>query len=162
MIFSGVAGVSQILADPRRYVMVTGPDVERSNDLWGGAVRKSIRWIAGLAAVGLGVFATAYSVQLAWSEQESLTGQIRTTFFEAAMRSCVKSQIDAPGISVFVLFEYCKCYADGMADKMSNDEVKSLEAIGDEKKYAEALHTRAEATGKLCLEAVRKSHLKSN
>lgn len=125
-------------------------------------MRESTRWIAGLAAVGLGFFATANSVQFAWSEQESLTGQIRTTFVEAAMRSCVKSQIDAPGVSVSVLFEYCKCYANGMADKMSNDEVKSLEAIGDEKKYAEALHTRAEATGKLCLEAVRKNHLKSD
>jgi hypothetical protein len=44
-----------------------------------------------------------------------------------------------------------------MADKISNDEAQALEATGSDEKYRAALHDRAEAAGKLCLETVRKN-----
>ncbi len=96
---------------------------------------------------------------------EGLTGQIRVAFYEASTRTCLKGQIDAPankGVPVLALFDYCKCYSNGMADKLSDDEVRSLEATGSEKKYAEALHDRAVVVIKQCQEATRKSLLKSN
>ncbi len=127
-------------------------------------MRGIVRGITGLALFVLSFFAIADSVRMAWSD-EGLTGQIRTTFVEAAMRSCIKAQIDIPAnkaIPISAIFEYCKCFANATADKISNEEVTSLEATGDEKKYAEALHSRTEATSKACQEEVRKTLLKSN
>jgi hypothetical protein len=110
------------------------------------------------AAFALVFFAAEVGVRMAWSE--GLTGQIRLAFYEAAARSCLKAQIDAAankGFPVAALYGYCTCYSSGMADKLTDDEVKSLEAIGDEKKYNEALHDRAMIVIKQCQEATRKS-----
>ena len=96
---------------------------------------------------------------------EGLTGQIRLAFYEASARSCLKAQIDAPAnksLPVAALYGYCTCYSNGMADRLSDDEVRSLEATGDEKRYNEALHDRAMIVIKQCQEATRKSLLKSN
>ena len=122
-------------------------------------MRIIVRSIAGPIACGLAALATNYGVQMAWSA-DGLTGQIRATFFEAAARSCLRAQIDAAAnkaIPVSALYDYCKCYSNGMADKLSDDEVRSLEATGDVKKYAEALHDRAVFIIKQCQEATRKS-----
>ena len=99
------------------------------------------------------------SVQFARSDQ-GLTGDVRTTFIEAATRSCLKTQLDAPtnkDVPVSALYDYCKCNASGMADKTSNDEVKTLEATGSEEKYRTAMQTRMESSAKTCLEEIRKS-----
>jgi hypothetical protein len=44
-----------------------------------------------------------------------------------------------------------------MADKISNDEVKTLEATRSEDKSRTAMQARMEASAKLCLETIRKS-----
>jgi hypothetical protein len=111
-------------------------------------VRNIARWTAP-AAIALFLA----SVQFARSDQ-GLTGDVRTTFIEAATRSCLKTQLDAP---VLALYDYCKCNASGMADKTSNDEVKTLEATGSEEKYRTAMQTRMESSAKTCLEEIRKS-----
>ena len=88
-------------------------------------MRNIARWAAP-AAIALFLA----SVQFARSDQ-GLTGDVRTTFIEAATRSCLKTQLDAPtnkDVPVSALYDYCKCNASGMADKTSNDEVKTLEA----------------------------------
>ena len=98
-------------------------------------------------------------VQFAWGDQ-GLTGEVRTTFVEALMRSCLKTQLDAPtnkDVPVSALYDYCKCNASGMADKTSNDEVKTLEATGSEEKYRTAMQTRMESSAKTCLDEIRKS-----
>jgi hypothetical protein len=117
-------------------------------------VRNIAKWTAPAA---IAIFSA--SVQFAWSDQ-GLTGEVRTTFVEAATRSCLKTQLDTPtnkGVPVSALYDYCKCNATGMADKVSNDEVKTLEATGSEEKYRTAMQSRMEASAKLCLEATRKS-----
>ena len=123
-------------------------------------IMKPAAWATAFA---LAFFATDVGVRMAWGE--GLTGQIRVAFYEASTRTCLKGQIDAPankGIPVAALYGYCTCYSNGMADKLSDDEVRSLEAIGDAKKYNEALHDRAMTVIKQCQEATRKSLMKSN
>ena len=76
------------------------------------------------------------------------------------MRTCLKSQIDAPGNKatlVSVIYDYCKCYTNSVADKISDDEVKTLEANGSDAKYKAALQSRAEAATKLCVDSIRKT-----
>ena len=106
-------------------------------------MRNIARWAAP-AAIALFLA----SVQFARSDQ-GLTGDVRTTFIEAATRSCLKTQLDAPtnkDVPVSALYDYCKCNASGMADKTSNDEVKTLEATGSEEKYRTAMQTRMESS----------------
>ena len=120
-------------------------------------MRNIARWTAPAA---IAIFLA--SVQFARSDQ-GLTGDVRTTFVEAAMRSCLKAQLDAGDnmrLPVSALYEYCKCYASGMADKISNAEVKTLEATGSEEKYQTAMQARLEASAKMCLEATLKNLLK--
>lgn len=117
-------------------------------------MRNIARWTAP-AAIALFLA----SVQFARSDQ-GLTGDVRTTFIEAATRSCLKTQLDAPtnrGVPVSALYDYCKCNASGMADMISNDEVKTLEATGSEEKYRTAMQTRMESSAKTCLGEIRKS-----
>jgi len=117
-------------------------------------VRNIGRWAAPVA--GAIILANA---QLAWSDQ-GLTGEVRTTFVEALVRSCLKTQLDAPGnkgVPVSAIHDYCKCNASDLANKISNDEVRSLEATGSEEKYRTAMLSRLEASAKMCLEATLKS-----
>ena len=117
-------------------------------------VRHVAKWTAPAAIV---IFLA--NVQFAWSDQ-GLTGEVRTTFVEALMRSCLKTQLDAPGnkgVPVSAIHDYCKCNAADLADKISNDEVRSLEATGSEEKYRTAMQARMEASATMCLEAARKS-----
>ena len=89
-----------------------------------------------------------------------MTGDVRTTFVDATIRSCLQSQLGASGnkgVPVSVIQDYCKCSADSLADKISNDEVKSLEAAGNEEKYRTAMQARLEVTAKTCLEAAKKN-----
>ena len=117
-------------------------------------MRNIANWTAPAA---IAIFSA--SVQFAWSDQ-GLTGEVRTTFVEALMRSCLKTQLDAPankGVPVSAIHEYCKCNAGNLADKISNDEVRTLEATGSEEKYRTAMQARMEASAKVCLEEIRKS-----
>ena len=91
-----------------------------------------------------------------------MSGDVRATFVDASVRSCLKSQIDNQSIPVLAIVDYCKCYSNGLADKISNDEVKALEASRSEQKYAAAVKGRVEAAQKLCFETMRKNLTKPN
>ncbi len=122
-------------------------------------MRKVVQSIAGPVLFALTFLAIESGAQPVRAD-DGLTGDVRKTFTEASTRSCLKTQIDAPAnqaIPVAMLFDYCKCYSNGMADKISNDEVKALEATGSEEKYQAALRTRLEASARTCIEALRSS-----
>jgi len=54
-----------------------------------------------------------------------------------------------------VIQDYCKCSANTLADKISPDEVKSLEAESSDEKVRTAMQSRLEATATVCLEAAK-------
>jgi len=117
-------------------------------------VRNIARWTIP-AAIAM----VATSLQCAWSDQ-GLTGDVRNTFVEATMRSCLQTQLNASGnsgVPVSVIQDYCKCSANGLADKISLDEVKVLEAAGSAEKSRTVMQSRLEATAKMCLEAAKKN-----
>jgi len=119
----------------------------------GGNVRNIARWT--VAAIVM----FSSSLQYAWSDQ-GLTGDVRKTFIEATIRSCLQAQLNAAGnkgVPVSVIQNYCKCSADGLADKISLDEVKTLEAAGSAEKSRTVMQSRLEATAKICLEAAKKN-----
>jgi len=123
--------------------------------IWGdNDVCNITRWIA---AAAIAIFSV--NIQFARSDQ-GLTGEVRTTFVEATTRSCLKTQLDAPSKRAFpvsAIYDYCKCNANGLADKISIDEVKFLESAGSEQRTQTAMRVRLEASAKSCLEATRKT-----
>jgi hypothetical protein len=81
-----------------------------------------------------------------------LTGAARDRFVGGAMRSCVEKQVSTPenaSIGKPLLVQYCYCYANGMADRISNIRALELE-FGDAQKFAE-MGPVIEAASSACL-----------
>ena len=83
-----------------------------------------------------------------------LTGPERAGFVDSAMRECMKEALGNKSVPAAVTSRFCTCYAQGMADGMSNAELKSLEAMGEEKASA-VLDLRIEAISKRCMARVK-------
>jgi hypothetical protein len=57
-----------------------------------------------------------------------LWGNMRVTFVDGSVKSCERTQLQAPenkGLKPEVLRQYCKCYSEGLANKISMDEMKA-------------------------------------
>jgi hypothetical protein len=125
-----------------------------NSHLLGSNVGNIAKWTVPTAII---IFSA--SVQCAWSDQ-GLMGDVRKTFVEATIRSCLQTQLNASGnksVPVSVIQDYCKCSANGLADKISVDEVKTLEAAGNAEKSRTVMQSRLEGIAKICLEAAKKS-----
>lgn len=82
------------------------------------------------------------------SVNAQLTGAVRTNFSEVFMQSCFSTQQNLPenkGLSDQILYRYCKCSANYVADSMSNGLVRSIES-GDQKMNPQIL----QLAGKYC------------
>jgi len=69
------------------------------------------------------------SVSLA---QSGLTGTDRTQFLENAFKVCFQRQTDDPknkAIKVAKLAQYCVCYSDHLADRISSEENKTFDRL---------------------------------
>lgn len=75
--------------------------------------------------------AAKHGVQWLNAQETGLSGQTRASFVQSAIASCVRNQIADPenkGIAGPVIDDYCKCYANGMADRITLEEIKRLDA----------------------------------
>ena len=66
------------------------------------------------------------------SADPGLTGEIRSGFLESAFKICFKKQISAPrkkSINVAKLAQYCLCYTDQLADRISPEDNKSFDGL---------------------------------
>ena len=127
-------------------------------------MNKFIKWIAGPIVFGLAFFAIKYGVQWIRNDHQGLTGANRSAFVEGAVGACLKKQKDDPinkGISDLLISQYCNCYANGMADIVSVNELKSFATMGTDQKIG-TMRPKADAVVKLCLEAASKSLPHSN
>jgi hypothetical protein len=84
-----------------------------------------------------------------------LTGPDRAGFVDSALRECMKEALGNKSVPAAVTSQFCTCYAQGMADGMSNAELKSLEAM-DEEKASAMLEPRMEAISKSCMARIKK------
>jgi hypothetical protein len=85
-------------------------------------------------------------------EEIGLTGATRDGFVGSAMRSCVDKQISDPGNAAVgkpKVVQYCYCFVNGMADRISNIRALELE-FGDAQKFAE-MGPVIEAASSACL-----------
>jgi hypothetical protein len=64
--------------------------------------------------------------------QTGLTGTDRTEFLENAFKVCFQKQTNDPknkSIKVARLAQYCVCYSDHLADRISAEENKALDRL---------------------------------
>jgi hypothetical protein len=103
----------------------------------GISVLNAIAGIVGVSLViGIGVVASAHVRSMTRSDTELSwkSGQARTYFVERAMDSCFFKQRSLPdnrGASDALLKDFCGCYANSMADAMTNEDMKYWDEHGN-------------------------------
>jgi hypothetical protein len=120
-------------------------------------VDKFRKWIVGPIAFGLAIFAVKYGQHWLRDNDPGLTGTVRSSFVESAIATCVKKQDEDPankGISPSIISQYCNCYANGLADRVSNNELKSVATTPTV--MMATLQPKIEAAAKPCLDAIPK------
>jgi hypothetical protein len=62
-----------------------------------------------------------------------ITGRVRDSFVTNAIQSCLKKQNNSPenaGLSAETITRYCVCYANGLANVTTNDELRNSPTDG--------------------------------
>jgi hypothetical protein len=96
-----------------------------------------------------------YATLVMENDIEGLTGRTRSEFVESAAATCVKSQNNHPenkDISASIISQYCNCYASGMADRVSPNEMRSL-GIGkkDQSTWLAIMQPKIDAAADACI-----------
>jgi hypothetical protein len=124
-----------------------------------GRPARFAKWIAGPLAFVLAFAAFRYGTQWVREGEPGLTGSIRTDFVDGANHECIATQTRAPenkGISAKMISDYCTCYANGMADRVSVRELKQYAEI--EKEHAlKVMQSTVTAAAEPCLDAAAKA-----
>src|SRR5262249_36284362 len=85
-----------------------------------------------------------------------LTGEVRSQFVQSAVSSCIKSapsNNELATLSPSVISQYCTCYANGLADRLSFNEVTSTQ---NPDKAMEALEPKADEAIDACVKSILK------
>lgn len=72
-------------------------------------------------------------------QQAGLTGATRDAFVGAAIRTCNARQLNAresASIAKPLLNSYCACYANGLADRMSENDLLANKSLTESEKLA--------------------------
>ena len=77
--------------------------------------------------------------------QSGLTGTDRTEFLENAFKICFQKQTNDPknkAVKVAKLAQYCVCYSDHLADRISSEENKTFDQLFANDRAALAVRLR--------------------
>jgi hypothetical protein len=121
--------------------------------------RNIIGWTAWAIAFALAYSAAQYGVPYVLGQQSGLTGAVRDSFVGAAIRTCTAQQFNAPanaGIAKPLLISYCSCYANGLADRMSVNQLRENDDLTESEKLAKMKPAIA-AAGPPCVAELAKA-----
>jgi uncharacterized RDD family membrane protein YckC len=104
--------------------------------------------IIGFGLVG-GFFYLAVASDNSHDDVTGLTGATRSSFVRSAVESCAKTT-DKETLSPSLVSQYCTCYANSLADKLSNNEVKQVAL----EKSIGSVQPKVEASAEACLKEV--------
>lgn len=86
------------------------------------------KWIWQGLFLGLIVFVVRYGIEMARmndvDDAATINGGARTAFLEGAIEACLKNE-DLKGQPTVAIQQYCTCYSNGMADRITNKQMKS-------------------------------------
>jgi hypothetical protein len=121
------------------------------------------KWLVWPVVFGSAFFSVSYGQELG-NSGVGLSGSTRSEFVKSVLDSCLPKQINDPsnkGIPASLLVEYCDCYASDMADRLSNNDLKSVEGLEKEKIVAK-FQTAITAAAAVCLDKAKKKLPHSN
>jgi hypothetical protein len=89
------------------------------------------------------------------SMAEGLSGPTRTAFVDSTMRGCLNKALENTGASAALVSQSCTCFAEGLANRTSNEELLSLARLTPDTRMA-AMQPKMEALRKACLDGLKK------
>jgi len=108
------------------------------------------RWIAGPMT-----FAAACLMHASPANAEGLTGPTRAAFVDSTVRGCLNKALDNKSASASLVSQSCTCFAEGLANRTSNEEMLALAKLSPESQFS-AMQPRLEALRKTCLDGIKK------
>jgi hypothetical protein len=117
-----------------------------------------IGWIAWTLAFGSAFFLVRFGVPYVRGQQAGLSGPTRDAYVGAAIRTCTAKQVNAPenaSIPKPMLISFCNCYANGLADGTSFDELNSTSGLTEADKITK-MKPLIEVVAKACTEELGK------
>jgi hypothetical protein len=102
-------------------------------------------------------FATSFFICVTSSASmaEGLSGPTRTAFVDSTMRGCLNKALENKGAPATLVSQSCTCFAEGLANSTSNEELLSLARLTPDTRMA-AIQPKLEALRKACLDGLKK------
>jgi hypothetical protein len=116
---------------------------------------KFMKLVAVLVAFALATFAVKWFLD----NDPGLVGTTRSSFVESAIRTCLKNQSENPDnkeIPPSTISQYCTCYANGMADRVSINELKLFSAMEKTEAIQTILKPKVDLVVAPCIDAILK------
>jgi hypothetical protein len=118
-----------------------------SDSCFAAQVGQAVRFVLPIIAVGFALLTYKFATLGANDGTEGLTAGTRSAFVDTAIDTCVK-QSDK-NFSAETIAQYCRCYANGMADRVSINELKYIHNMKQEQAQA-ALQPKIDAADNAC------------
>jgi hypothetical protein len=91
------------------------------------SIEKVLKWGAVPLALAVAFFVSRYSDELFGRGESGLEASARAKFVDSTAQACLEAQNSDPASKAFspvVIDQYCHCYANGMADRLSDNDLK--------------------------------------
>jgi hypothetical protein len=88
------------------------------------SIERFLKWGAVPLALVVAFFVSRYSDDIFGTSDTGLDATARARFVDSTAQACLVAQNSDPASKAFspvVIDQYCHCYADGMADRLSDD-----------------------------------------
>jgi hypothetical protein len=125
------------------------------------SIEKFLKWGAVPLALVVAFFVSRYSDELfGTSDTTGLDTSARAKFVDSTAQACLQAQNSDPASKAFspvVIDQYCHCYANGVADRLSDDDLKAL-ATMERSARASKMQPIVEAASAPCLQALPKAN----
>jgi len=124
------------------------------------SIEKVLKWGAVPLALVVAFFVSRYSDELFGRGKGGLEASARAKFVDSTAQACLEAQNGDPASKAFspvVIDQYCHCYANGMADRLSDDDLKVL-ATMERSARASKMQPIVEAASAPCLNALPRTN----
>lgn len=123
------------------------------------AINKATKVLIGPVCFIAAFFIFKYGAMWMQNEAVGLTGDTRSAFVNNAVSSCNQRQLAAPenrGASPQLIASYCNCFANGMADRISINQIKAVGPAPSPSQVEQALKPVIDAAAATCAEEIAK------
>jgi hypothetical protein len=124
------------------------------------SIEKFLKWGAVPVALIVAFFVSRYSDELFGPGETGIDISARARFVDSTAKACLEAQNSDPASKAFspeVIDQYCHCYANGMADRLSDDDLRAL-ATMERSARARKMQPMVEAASAPCLKALPKAN----